>query len=87
MWLIRSTTVYRNSTATVPSSQSGVLLVQLMGNSVNPTGIAVDSSGNVYVAEDLTIVFKSLTATVPSSQSGVLMVQLMDNSLVHGVLL
>ena len=51
MWLITTTTVFRNSTATVPSSQSGVLLVQLMDNSIVQHGVAVDSSGNVYVAD------------------------------------
>ena len=45
------TTVFKNSPATVHSSQSGVLKVQLMDNSSSPKGVAVDSSGNVYVAD------------------------------------
>ena len=83
MWLIIATTVYRNSTATVHSSQSGVLHGTADGQFNGPDGVAVDSSGNVYVADTSNHVYKNLTAMVPSLQSGVLLVQLMDNSVVH----
>ena len=45
-------TVYRNSTAMVHTSQSGVQKVTANGQFSSPGGIAVDSSGNVYVADD-----------------------------------
>ena len=45
-------TVSKNLTATVISSQSGVLMVLIMVNFRSPTGIAVDSSDNVYVADN-----------------------------------
>ena len=43
------------------------------GQFYNPYGVAVDSSGNVYVADWIIVAFRSLTVTGHSSPNGVLM--------------
>ena len=80
-----STTVYKNLTGTVHLSQNGVLMVQLMGNSVIQMALLLTLLVMCMWLILATTVYKNSRATVHSSQRGVLMVQLMDNSLIHMV--
>ena len=70
MWLIQATTVYKNSTATVHSLQSGVPKVQLMGNSVIQMALLLTLLGMYMWLIQATTVYKNSTAAVHLKQNG-----------------
>ncbi len=67
---------------------NGVLMATADGQFVCPTGVAVDSSGNVYVADTGNHRIQKFNSTRRiTSLNGVLMAVVTDNLIIHMVLL